>query len=100
MEKGVIDDLLKQATIEDIPETHQPVVKLIGIEAFIKLCGYSSGDQLYFPMQDTIIRKIRNRIISAEYTGSNMRELAIKYGLTIRQISTAISISKKSRQSY
>jgi len=45
------DELLKDVDVSDIPETYQPVVSLIGLDNFLKLCRYAMGDELYFPMQ-------------------------------------------------
>lgn len=40
------------------------------------------GDELYFPMQESILRNTRKRLITQEYTGDNVIELSRKYNLT------------------
>lgn len=80
------DELLKRVDISDIPETYQPVVSLIGLDNFLKLCRYAMGDELYFPMQESILRNARNRLIIQEYNGHNLAELSRKYGLTRKYI--------------
>lgn len=37
------DVLLKHVDVSDIPETYQPVVDLIGLDNFLKLCRYAMG---------------------------------------------------------
>ncbi len=83
-------ELLEYVDTSDVPETYQPVVSLIGLDNFLKLCRYAMGDELYFPMQDTILKNTRKRLILQEYTGYNLSELAIKYNLTKSRIRNII----------
>lgn len=76
------DELLNHVDVSDIPETYQPVVSLIGLDNFLKLCRYAVGDELYFPMQDSVLRNTRKRLIIQEYNGCNLSELSHKYDLT------------------
>lgn len=87
MERQLIDELVKDTTIDDIADRYKPVVAMIGIEGFVKLGEYAKGDELYFPKTETIIAPARNRRICKEYNGNNMKELAEKYGITVIQIS-------------
>ncbi len=80
------DVLLNHVDVSDIPETYQPVVSLIGLDNFLKLCRYAMGDELYFPMQKSILCSTRNRLILQEYNGYNFEELSRKYNLTVKQI--------------
>ena len=80
------DELLKDVDVSDIPETYQPVVSLIGLDNFLKLCRYAMGDELYFPMQESVLRNTRKRLIIREYNRSNISELSHKYDLTPNQI--------------
>lgn len=76
------DELLKHVDVSDIPKTYQPVVSLIGLDNFLKLCRYAVGQELYFPMQDSLLRNTRKRLIIREYNGYNLSELSHKYDLT------------------
>ena len=80
------DEFLKHVEVSDIPETYQPVVSLIGLDNFLKLCRYAMGDELYFPMQESVLRNTRKRLIIHEYNGCNLSELSRKYDLTPSQI--------------
>ncbi len=79
-------ELISETTLEDIAETYRPVVGIIGIEKFIELSMYAKGDELYFPKVENILAPARNRRIKKEWTGWNIRELAEKYNLTVKQI--------------
>lgn len=48
------------------------------------------GDQFYVPKATALSTHYRNQAIAAEFNGSNSRELAHKYHLTIRQIRSII----------
>lgn len=85
-----LEDLQPYVQSSDIPETYQPIVSLIGIDALIKLCRYSAGEEIYFPRADTIFKKTRNRMICREYNGYNIRELSQRYGLTIKQVKNIV----------
>lgn len=86
-----LEYLLPYFVTTDIPEAYQPVVDMIGIDAFLKLCQYCMGDEMYFPMVDTVFRKTRNRLIQKEYDGYNSKALAKKYGLTLKQIRNIVN---------
>lgn len=83
-------ELIKHIELSDIPEAYQPIVSLVGLDAFLQLCNYARGDELYFPMRETILRKVRNRLIMQEYDGYNFTELSKKYSLTVKHIKNII----------
>ncbi|HCT92476.1 MAG TPA: Mor transcription activator family protein [Lachnospiraceae bacterium] len=80
------DRLLEMIRPSDIADTYQPVVSLIGLENFLKLCQYAMGSELYFPTLEGILRNTRRRVILQEYNGYNLQELSKKYGLTQSRI--------------
>jgi Mor family transcriptional regulator len=88
------EELLKHVDVSDISETYQPVVSLIGLYNFLKLCRYAMGDELYFPMQESVLRNTRKRLIIQEYNGCNVSELSRKYNLTPSQIRNIVKGSK------
>lgn len=92
------NELLEKVIVSDVPESYYPVVSLIGLDAFIKLCGYCSGSELYFPMLDTLCRNARNRNILKEYDGYNHRKLAQKYQITLKQVNNIIKGAKRPKQ--
>lgn len=81
-----IEEVFPYIEPEDIPENYSEIISLIGLETFLKLCQHYAGDEIYFPKIDRVIRKARDRMIRKEYNGFNVRMLAQKYGLSIKQI--------------
>lgn len=79
-------ELLKYVDVSDLPENHQPVISLIGLDNFLKLCGYAMGSEIYFPIQESVLRNTRNRLIIQEYNGHNLAELSQKYNITSKHI--------------
>ena len=90
-----INELLKHIDISDVPESYQPVVSLIGLDNFLKLCRYAMGDELYFPMPESVLRNTRNRLIIQKYNRSNISELSLKYDLTPHQIKNIVKGSNQ-----
>lgn len=81
-----IQELLADTTMDDLPESCQPIVDIIGMEHFFELADYAQGDALYIPKTESIVAPARNRRIKKEWNGYNTRELADKYGLTPNRI--------------
>lgn len=86
MDPKLLNQLIDETRLEDINEKYHPIISMIGIRKFVELGTYAEGDELYFPKPESIVMKARNRRIKREYDGSNAKELARKYGLTIQQI--------------
>ncbi|MBF0127259.1 MAG: hypothetical protein HQM02_08615, partial [Magnetococcales bacterium] len=64
------------------------LVGVVGEEAAQKLIAYFKGEKINIPKGDKALRCARNRLILAECDagGVTLAELALKYGLTTRQI--------------
>lgn len=77
-------DLLK-IKLECLNSVYSDLAELVGIEAVMKIHDQYCGQQIFFPME--IISKdfIRHQIIE-EYDGSNVKQLATKYGYTEKWI--------------
>lgn len=89
-----VEDYLSYALPTDIPETYQPVISLIGLENFCKLCDYYRGEEVYFPVAEYVFKKTRNRMILQEFDGHNTKALAKKYGITTVQVRNIVNGSK------
>ena len=51
------DELVKYMELSDVPETYQPIVSLIGLDAFLKLCSYGSGSRYISRCRKQYIRR-------------------------------------------
>lgn len=80
-----MSEWLKEISINDLPEIYQEVARIVGIENALRLSEHLSGQLIYFPKLDGIMRVKRDKAIRQEFNGSNVRGLARKYGLTERQ---------------
>lgn len=86
MDKHILEELKEMMEIKDLPESMQPVAELIGIDNLMKLSNYAGGYEIYIPVEEALVRNVRNKRILDEYTGYNGKELALKYGITERMI--------------
>ena len=86
----LLEELIEETTIDDIGERYREIVELIGIRMFILLSNYSRGDELYFPKVENVVAPARNRRIKKAYNGYNMKELADRYNLTVKQIQNVL----------
>ncbi|MEC1178523.1 Mor transcription activator family protein [Metasolibacillus meyeri] len=72
----------KQIKLSMLSQEHGDIAAIIGVEAFMKLCDYYGGSNLYIPKRDSVIRYIRDTAIKNEFDGGNHRKLATKYNLS------------------
>jgi Mor family transcriptional regulator len=82
---------MKEIYLNNLNEEQIEVIKLIGFEAFLKLCNYFSGESIYFPKMKTAKTIERNNKIRAEYNGKNISYLSKKYNICERQVRRIIS---------
>jgi len=75
----------------DLSEEQLQLAELVGLEAYKKLVLAYGGLAIYIPKPDYFNRKSRNEQIRSEFTGSNFKELAGRYGLTDVQIRNIVS---------
>jgi Mor family transcriptional regulator len=80
MKDELLKELIDETRMEDIAERYQEIAK------FVELSNYARGDEIYFPKVENVVSPARNRRIKKEFNGSNDKELADKYNLTVKQI--------------
>lgn len=71
---------------DDLPPEFREVADAIGMDAAMKLVRIRGGEGLYIPKAEKIARAARDRAIRAEFDGTNHRELARRYDLTVSWI--------------
>ncbi len=81
---------IDQLTPDMLPEQHQTLIDIIGVEATLALCKGLGGESYYIPKLDGALRNARDKLIKEEYDGSNIKELARKYELTTVRIYTIL----------
>ena len=85
MKDELLKELIDETRMEDIAERYQEIAKIV-VQKFVELSNYARGDEIYFPKVENVVSPARNRRIKKEFNGSNDKELADKYNLTVKQI--------------
>ena len=80
-----------QLSSEQIPEDLYWLYELVGLDRFLKIIDTAGGEFLYFPKRSTLERALRRQAIVKEYDGTNLKQLARKYGFTDRHIRTILA---------
>ena len=82
---------MQRLRYKDLNQEHREFADLVGLDTFKALVRKCGGTCMYIPKEDNITRPARNAMIKAEFTGSNVRELAKKYQLSEVQIRSIIA---------
>jgi len=81
---------------EDAPtENIREVVDVVGLEVVLELTERYEGEYLYFPKYNSWCIGERNRRITREYNGKNVRALSKKYDLALESCRELIYRLKK-----
>ena len=85
-------DWMEHVEESDFPESYEKINKIIGFENTMKLVQNYSGDYLYVPKTDVLIRNVRNREILKHFqNGTTPQQLARIYDLSVVQVYEIIS---------
>ncbi|GAB6093027.1 Mor transcription activator family protein [Furfurilactobacillus curtus] len=77
-----------------LQDTYQRIAKEIGVENMLKIYRLCRGEQISFPLH----MYSRERVISAvkkQYDGTNLRELADRYGYSRRWLRSVLKNSSQ-----
>ncbi|MDA8140382.1 MAG: hypothetical protein M0036_17180 [Desulfobacteraceae bacterium] len=77
--------------ITDLPEDLRQIAEIIGLPALLALSARMGGDSIHIPHPARLATAARDRAIRAEFNGRNYRELAIRYGLTVRWVRVIVA---------
>ena len=78
---------------ENLNGSYSELASFLGVEAVLKIHSKYRGTQMFFPVELFSRKFIREQIVN-EYNGSNIRELAIKYGYTEKWIRKIVKENK------
>lgn len=93
-------DISKHINVGDFPDNYQEFTEIVGMEKALELSKRFGGTAQYIPKLDDIHRKLRNNNIRGEFTGNNIPELSIKYGLTEVQVRTILKVRETSIEDF
>jgi Mor family transcriptional regulator len=68
------------------PEDLQTMVEIVGLRGTLALCREFAGLRIQFPTPRRLFAPLRDRLIRAQFTGANHRQLGRKYGLSFVHI--------------
>lgn len=84
-------NLLDTVTLDDLDGDQLEIAEVIGMEAYRHLVKHFGGNSLRVYQEDTLIKGKRDKEILEQYTGYNIRQLSIKYGLSDRTIRNIVA---------
>lgn len=86
-----MQDFLDYIQYEDLDENDQELVDCIGLENYKNLVRTFGGSSINIKLSKNIALDYRNKQICLEFNGSNHKQLAKKYGLSVPSIYKIIS---------
>lgn len=90
--KKDVRDKLKSISIDDLQEQHRPYAEIIGVENLILLSKEFGGTGFYIPSTKELFKNTIYSSMMDEYDGTNIKKLAVKYGVSL---STAYKVLDK-----
>ena len=87
-----------QIRLEDLSGEVRQLAELIGLESLLAMADAMGGGFVYIPQPNRLALSARNRCICSEFNGSNLRELAAKHKITIRQVRTIIEVRRQGKR--
>lgn len=77
---------LDSLTIDHLDGNQRELALTIGMDAYKKLVARYGGDSIYVAVPKSCSRYSRDEEICNKFTGSNYKELAREYGLSVKRI--------------
>lgn len=81
----LLDDSVDLGSL-DLPEDIQTMIGLVGREDTVRLLQRFAGLQVFFPSLKAAHARYRNIQIQRSFTGSNHKELARRFHLSVQSI--------------
>ena len=79
-------DWTEYLIIEELPDQYQEAIRVIGLEATLKLCEAFPGVPLYFKAPHRLLLPAKKRYVKKHFDGRNHRKLALTTGLPLATI--------------
>lgn len=76
----------REITIEDLQEQYRDYAEVIGVENAVKLSNFLGGSHICIPKLENLLKAGRYKNIIEEYDGTNIKQLAVKYGVSERTV--------------
>lgn len=76
------EEVLKEVVLDDLQEQHRDIAECISLESFLRLVERFGGSSIYIPQMREVVKLRVYRKISEEFDGTNIRALAVRYGVS------------------
>lgn len=76
------EEIIKEVVLDDLQEQHRDIAECIGLESYLLLVEKFGGNSIYIPQMREIVKLRIYRKISEEFDGTNIKALAVKYGVS------------------
>lgn len=83
------DDNVKDIAL--LPEPIYTMAQIVGLDKALELAKQFSGESLYIPKYESVMRQFVIRDIISDFNGYNYKYLAKKYNLSERYVRTLCS---------
>ena len=78
---------ISEAVPDELPDTFQRIVDMVGYQNMLVLVANCGGDYLYVPKLDQLERQLRDQNLMHDYAvGRTAQQLAHKYNLSVVQV--------------
>ncbi|MEA5113037.1 MAG: Mor transcription activator family protein [Geobacteraceae bacterium] len=77
---------LEYLKIEELPEQYQDIIRVIGLDATLKLAQAFPGVPLYFKQVSRLLLPAKKAFIRANFDGGNHRRLALDTELPLATV--------------
>ena len=94
------DFKIDNQTLKTLHWKCKKLAELLGYTCFIKLSELYGGKCVYFPQISDIVKEAKEKVICKEYDGSNLREIAKRYGYTVLGVKKILWKNKISIKPY
>ena len=84
--------MLKDLTIDDLPQSLKDIADVIGIDSLKDLIKLAGGTSLYIPSEINIVKPVRNKKIKESFKG-DYKEISRKFNITEVQVRNIIKSS-------
>ena len=84
---------------KEILKPYDELYRAAGLKALLFLCQEFGGTTVYIPRKETVFKNCIAKAIREEYDGTNLRELAHKYGYTASTVKKILKKRKVSAKS-
>lgn len=77
---------MEEIVLTNFNEEQIEIIRIVGLQNYLSLLEYFSGETIYFPKMKSLKIQERNAKIKREFNGKNFCELSAKYNICERQV--------------